>query len=795
MLDKIKDNSIIIVPSGLKNDILKKINSMNKLINTKIISREEFINRCTFEYNEEAILFLMEKYGYDSNVCRILLDNMKYVDNSNYSSCKLNELFLLKYELLNLGLLKVDKLFIKYLSNKNIYVYGYLYIDNLFKKYLDLYNYEIINIETKTYNNSIIVYEAPTLEEEVEFVFNRIGDLLKDGVDINKIKIVNYSEKYINVFNKLSKFYNIPIEDIGYSIYSTYIVRDYLDNLLKLKDFNAVVSYIKDKYNSNEYYLKIVSNLVNISSKYNCYDYKFDSVYSLVKDDLKKTKVILEDYIYKVSFGEINSYLYDASFYVFLIGFNQNELPKLYKDEDYISDEDKEFVNLESTSLKNKLEKDKVLYFINNTSNLVISYSLKHLSNNYYPSNLINENNFKVEKISLSNYSYSNIYNKIKLTKYLDDFIKYGTINNNLSLYYNNYQTDYLTYDNKFSGIDKNQLLSRLNNKLLLSYSSINSYNKCHFRYYLDNILKINKYEETFSIKVGNLFHDLLSKCFEDNFDLENEWNLRLSKLELSEKEKVLLIKLKDEFKSIIRFVENLNKETYLINNLMEHKIYIDKKRDIDVSFMGIIDKCMYREKDGEDLVTIVDYKTGNPDINLYNVAYGIDMQLPIYWYLVKKGNLFDNPKFVGFYLQKILHGELKRDKSRDYESAKLDNLKLVGYSTTNKLRLERFDSTYENSAFIKSMKVKQDGEFYHYVKVLDDEVLEMLVDYIDKIIEDNITSILDCDFSINPKQIGMELVGCKYCKYKDICYVKNEDIIKLKEYENLSFLGGDNNA
>jgi len=227
----------------------------------------------------------------------------------------------------------------------------------------------------------------------------------------------------------------------------------------------------------------------------------------------------------------------------------------------------------------------------------------------------------------------------------------------------------------------------------------------------------------------------------------------------------------------------------------MEEKIYINKSRDIDISFMGIIDKCMYREKDGEDLVAIVDYKTGNPDINLCNVAYGIDMQLPIYWYLVKKGNWFNNPKFVGFYLEKILHGELKRDKSRDYESTKLDNLKLVGYSTYNKVRLERFDPTYENSSFIKSMKVKNDGEFYHYTKVLSDDVLDMLVDYIDKIIEENITDILNGDFNINPKQIGMDLVGCKYCKYKDICYTKTEDIVKLKEYEDLSFLGGDINA
>ena len=793
MLDKIKDNSILIVPSSMKSGLLKDISSSKELLDIKIISREEFIERSTFSYDVEAILFLMDKYKYDFNVCKIFLDNMKYVDKDNYSSNKLNELYKLKKELLDNGLLKEDKFFNNYLSNKNIYVYGYLYIDNLFKKYLDLYKYEIISIIDKKINNRV-VYKATTIEEEVDFVLNKIGDLLSSGIDINKIKIVNYSDKYKNVFNKLSRFYNIPIEDSGYSIYSTDVVRDYLNKFLATKNFNETVTYIKDKYN-DEYSIKIINTLVSISNKYNIYDYSFDSIYSLVKNDLKNSTLVLNDLVNKVSFGDLNSYIYDDSFYVFLIGFNQNELPKLYKDEDYISDEDKILVSLESTALKNKLEKDKVMYFINNTLNLVVSYPLKHLSNNYYPSNLIIENSFEVKSASLSKNNYSSIYSKLKLTKYLDDFIKYGTISDNLSSYYNNFDIDYLSYDNKFTGIKKNQLLDKLNNKLLLSYSSINTYNKCKFRYYLDNILKINKYEETFSIKVGNLFHDLLSKCFNDDFDLNKEWDLYLSKLDLTNKDRVLLIKLKEELVLIIKFVKNLHNETYLTNKRMEEKIYINKSRDIDISFMGIIDKCMYREKDGEDLVAIVDYKTGNPDINLYNVAYGIDMQLPIYWYLIKNGNWFDNPKFVGFYLQKILHSELKRDKSRDYESIKLDNLKLVGYSTDNKLRLERFDSTYENSNFIKSMKVKSDGEFYHYTKVLSDEVIDMLVDYIDKVIEENITDILSCDFSINPKQIGMDNVGCKYCKYKDICYMKNEDIVKLKEYSDLSFLGGDIDA
>ncbi|UKI57119.1 MAG: hypothetical protein L6V81_06945 [Clostridium sp.] len=35
-------------------------------------------------------------------------------------------------------------------------------------------------------------------------------------------------------------------------------------------------------------------------------------------------------------------------------------------------------------------------------------------------------------------------------------------------------------------------------------------------------------------------------------------------------------------------------------------------------------------------IVVIIDYKTGNPILNINNSLYGLDMQLPVYIYLIK---------------------------------------------------------------------------------------------------------------------------------------------------------------
>ena len=308
----------------------------------------------------------------------------------------------------------------------------------------------------------------------------------------------------------------------------------------------------------------------------------------------------------------------------------------------------------------------------------------------------------------------------------------------------------------------------------------------------MENILKINKYEESFQQKIGNLFHYLLSICLDDNFDLDSEWNKYLKQYILSPKEEILLIKLKKELSFIINFVKKLHKDTGLTKHMLEQKISIDKSiNNIEVRFTGIIDKLMYKN----DLVALIDYKTGNPDINLGSVIYGIDMQLPIYWYLVVNSNLVKEPKFVGMYLQKVLSTEQKIDEEKTLEEQKENNLKLVGYSSSDIDRVQIFDPTYEDSIYIKSMKLTKDGRFNGYTKIINDEELNTLVDIIDNKINENRDNILKGEFNINPKQIGDDLVGCEYCKYRDICFRKNEDIVSLKKYKDLSYLGGEEDA
>ena len=344
-------------------------------------------------------------------------------------------------------------------------------------------------------------------------------------------------------------------------------------------------------------------------------------------------------------------------------------------DTDYVTDDICDLVELEKTEDENELIKANTLNYLSNINNITISYKDKSSFNEYNPSILLDYMDYE-EKEYERGFNYSDLANKSLYTMYLDDLVKYGIKNDNIDLLYSSYdKNNYLEYNNKFTGINKDDLIDYLNNEITLSYSSIDNYYKCGFKYYLSNILKIDEFEETFYTIIGSLFHYVLSKMNEDNFDLDKEYNLFLKDKVFTNKEKFFLEKLKSNLAFIIETIKKHQFISGFTKMLYEHKIDIKLMDSPYVHFKGFVDKIMYKENDNETMVSIIDYKTGNTDINIKNLKFGLSMQLPVYLYLVNNSDVLKNIKFTGFYLQHILNIDLSKEE-KNY-----DNLKLLGYS------------------------------------------------------------------------------------------------------------------
>lgn len=781
-MKNLKDNTLLIIPSHLKEKIL--LSFCDELKNIKVMTENEFIRNYYFDYDLETIYYLVNKYKLKYEVVLVYLKNLYYIENKDYNNDKLNKLVEIKKELDEHNLLKYNPLFLNKLKSMNIVFYNLYELDKFYLSLIDNLNkitsVEVINEEnTCWYEHKI--YELKDASEEVEFVATKICELVLSGVNINNIVLLNSSDTYTNHIKRIFKYFNIPVNmKDNNSLLGTKMGTFFLENIDS--DINKTFELLETNFDlKNSLNLEIYNKLITILNKFSFIS-NYTEIKELLKVELANSKLsdaILDE---AVRVESLEDYIPNDDEYVFLLGFNQGECPKNFKDEDYINDSLKEQLNLSTTVNKNIIHSKKIIDTIKNIKNLWITYKLNGEQGGLTVSSLNENLNYEVIHNIKISYNYSHLSNNLKLAKYMDDYLKYGSKNEDLDLLNNAYKDSvYRKYDNKFSGI------KNTSENITLSYSSMDNYYKCSFRYYVSSILKLNCYEETFMTYIGSLFHYVLSK--KDSLSLEDSINefMNNNPKAFTNKESFFLEKLKKDLEFILKVIKKQDDYTNFHNTLYEKNIEIPKGND---RFIGIVDKILLNND--KTLGAIIDYKTGNPSLELNYLEYGLGLQLPIYLYLINKVD--PEIEVVGFYLQKILPSLITRNPLKDLSAQKRDLLKLQGFSLSEEEKLSEFDKTYIDSELIKSMKVGNNG-FYAYSKTLTKKSMENIVKIIDQKIDEALTNIHNNNFDINPKVINNKNIGCEYCKFKDICYMTEKDIVRLKDIDNLDFLGGDNNA
>ena len=120
----IKDNNLLIIcPNEEKMKLLDSFSSEDKLYNIKFMTKKEFVDNYYYKYNDDAIFYLMNKYNYNIDVCKVYLNNLYVIDiNKEYNSDKLNFLKNLKQELIDNNLLIFNRAFKNIIKDKKIIV-------------------------------------------------------------------------------------------------------------------------------------------------------------------------------------------------------------------------------------------------------------------------------------------------------------------------------------------------------------------------------------------------------------------------------------------------------------------------------------------------------------------------------------------------------------------------------------------------------------------------------------------------------------------------------------------------
>jgi len=785
LLKHLKNGCLLIVPKEQKLKILEEIDTLDHLLNVHILSMEEFKRKYYFDYSRETLIYLTHKYDIKISVAKVYLENMYYLNGLYTSSDRLNELTFMKSNLLEHNLLKRDPFFLESLKNRSIVFYGYDYYLKEEEQFIEELK-QIVDVQVfrpaENPSKTLQVHCFSALEEEVEYVFNQICSLINKGISCNQIKLAGVSSEYEEPLIRLAKFYHLPISlSTKVSLYQTLFGKKTIEYLQDGYDFYDVLTFLEKDFQD----LELLQMLKDIFNRYAFFEEEKTNILEFLIDDMKHSYLPVLPRKEEIEVIPLIHNELDSSMHVFVLGFNNGNFPRIFKDEEFIRDDLREELGLTTTEEINKLEREALMNRLFGISNLTITYKLKTYFDEYYPSTLIQDYQMEEIREEETSVHYSKEYDTLKLTAMLDKYIQLGEKDPSLEKYYASLKIPYLTYNHTYQAISTSTLHEHFHQKLLLSYSALDRFYHCKFRYYLQDVLKLVKYENTLSIMIGNIFHAVLSRAFVESFDFDKEYQEECSKYELTDKDKFYLDKLKPELLFIIETIQNQNLVTGFHDAFYEEKIYIPQKTSFPVTFMGIVDKILFRKKDGKELISIIDYKTGSPDLDLRLVPYGLNLQLPVYMYLTTQSSKFKNSQICGIYLQKILNSV---SNSKDVLEEKKNALKLRGYSISDEYLLEVWDPTYENSEVIQGLKKGKNG-WYRYAKLLSSDEIIQLIELTETKIQEATMDILNGDFTINPKRIDGKNIGCEFCAFQDICYHKEQDIVDLEPYIDLSFL------
>lgn len=714
------------------NDLVKK-GYILKNKDEKVLTKKEFINKYYYNY-EDSILKIMNDYNKNYEVAKEMFKYLVFTNENNAKTDKLKNLLEIKNNLIE------NKSFKNYVKEQEL-----IFVNIPHSKVLN----ELGCFNNKEYLDKKNFYTVhKNITEEVIYVFEKISELINNGVLLNDIKII-YNDDYDNLIKRYAKFYSINMEE-EIELNGTKILQDFLNNLDETSSFEKSFNLIKNKSIFKDKILKLINK--SISS------YDFNIQKEIFKELAKNAKILIK---YKEMLEKVDITYQGENKHIFILGFNDSYYPKIKKTKDYISEEEKNLLNIPNSSDELIEQEEMFKIFISNNQNLYFSVTI---NNNYKLSRYI-KFNFEEKEKEITNNIYSSLAHKLELSKKLDKYYKYLEKDKTLDKYYSSFNKEYNTYSNKYNGSIK------ITDPISLSYTSMNTYIYNPFAYYVERILKVSPYKDKFYMKTGSFFH----KCLE----LE-DYDEALKEFDFNNFENEYVDRVKDEILIDIDFI----KEYHKVNNFKDIKKEIDLVKNIGIDkFEGKLDKLIINK----DTFIIFDYKKkiSTASITIDKLNYGFNLQLPIYIYLVK--NLYPNLDFGGVYLNYLILDNYKlTDKDKvipNYIDKKNESLKFYGFTTSEIDRIEKVDNDYLSQKYLKNLSFTKTEEISQKSKILSDIDIKNIVESVDIIIKKVIEEIKNGKFDITNKKLNNQILDTQSnYLYKDISFATEEDILDITD-------------
>lgn len=791
------DNDFIVIcDEEVKQKLVSFFSSSFKKITYK--SYIEFAKDIINIY-DNALIEIVHNSNNSLNpeIVQTKLSNCAFIDHDN-SNPKLNELYKMNQAYVN-----VDQTMVNYYSKHKVYLIDYYYDNDFVNKALSKINGNIINLISHKKRNEVInVDEFVSNIDEIYYIANEIAKLIHQGVDPKNIILNKPSNEYLPIMKQAFKRYNLDCDfKESYPLYSYEFTKKLVKALFDKEGlFNDCFKELIEEYKESIKNLDLLDKIIKALNPLAYYDYVIDeNTKKIVIHLLKTTRNYPGVYENVISIEDVFSNVYPSDTHLFLLNFNQDVIPHTFKNDGYLQDDEKEGYNLLSTIEKNKKAKEKVKNFLKTYHNIHISYAKSTLNNQLVASSLLDELkqeiNVLIEKKTLTIKDINNKEHALNCyVKAFEHYNKYHEITDDYQEGYPLFSSiEFKKYDSSFKGIN-DDVLANFIKKTRLSYSTLDDYFSCSFKYYIKYILGIvddnDKTNENINLFVGSLYHYVLERLVSNNITDNIDQHINDYVIEfINKQEKDLSSKMNFYLKKYTNNIARTYQEIRKFQTNSKFEVFaLEKKFEValknGINFIGFIDKILK----WNDYYIVIDYKTKDVSVDWHKLNFGIEMQLPTYLYLIKI--MDSNSKVGGCYLQSVLEKTpFKYNGKKSYDEQYAESRKYQGYSNNDYEVIKNIDFNHDNNdRSLPTNPFKNDGSLTaNFIKKsFSDEEFSKIIKFTEKKINEASDNIMKGSFNINPIKIDKTFNSCNFCHYKRLCY-KGKNVQK-QYYQNKDF-------
>ena len=783
-------------PLVILTDQKTKIQLVNQLSNQKVfksmqfLSQKDLYKKVFFSYNDETLFTIGEMLNVQPKIAKTLINHLYVIDlKKTYHSDWLERLKDIKNQLIKKEIIEQYRYLKQLLKNKRV-------LSTLDNSDLNEEALRVLKTYTKvdkipvTLKNAVI-YEGSFNRFEDEVI--HLAMRLRQSSSLKGQTIVVTHDDYQPIIERIFKQFEIPFEWMkGSPILSYPQVQKFMTKLSDdSKDIQKSIEEALIDFKEHDLpimrrlYVKIVQIINQLAPYYT----QPDKFLRYLKYRLEETRFKLGSFDGAISIGMLGDLIVSDFATLHVLGCSEGLFPSLIKPYDTLSNAEREELGLSTIETVNQFEKTRLKNHLMSIDKVYLSYSEKGNSEVFYRSHFLDEINIERASKGFPNIVFEEQpFSKRYDLMYAKELYDLQDQSNHeiplLRQFYHWFKDDLRPHNPQFKKLSQATINQIHGRNLSMSYSKLNTFYKCQFRYLMDYILKIDEPMETLAIDIGQLFHEVLEKYYHEEtlsdslLETTLQGIIQREKRDYSDREWFFLRHSYPSLKTVFNVIKE--QERVSDYQVLEREIAIEKNyqiKDKVIRFSGVIDKLLVRYDKDITHVIMFDYKTGKPTLKINHSYYGFDSQLVFYTVLLKQ--YFNQKPYAlnGFYEQLVYPKPPKYQQGKTKEEQIKDALKWVGYTVSDQNEVRKIDPNVDEDSMIFGMRLKNDGDFYSTVKTYPRSLLDPLSTHVEKKIVQAVEKILEGDFKINPKrnQVSKDL-SCAYCQYNDICYKRYED-------------------